>query len=89
MNIMEAMATGLPLIVSNCRGNRDLVIDGENGFIFEIDDIDRIKDALIKLYNDKGLRNRFGENSLLMINQYSLDNIMQRMDEIYLSILEK
>ena len=37
LSVMEAMATGLPLVVSNCRGNRDLVRHDENGFIYEID----------------------------------------------------
>ena len=87
VNVMEAMATGLPVVVSNCRGNRDLVFDGENGFIFEIDDIDKIKDALIELYNDKELRSRFGIDSLNKIKQYNIETILRKMEEIYLSLL--
>lgn len=87
VNVMEAMATGLALIVSNCRGNRDLVINGENGFVFEIDDIDRIKSALIELYKDKELMLKFGQDSLNKVKQYNIKTVLSKMEEIYLSLL--
>jgi glycosyltransferase EpsD len=58
VNVMEAMATGLPLVVSSSRGNRDLVIDGENGIIVDSDNVNEMSNALVKLYKSEELRQR-------------------------------
>ncbi|SFB98451.1 Glycosyltransferase involved in cell wall bisynthesis [Flexibacter flexilis DSM 6793] len=45
LSVLEAMNLGLPLLLSNCMGNKDLVIDGQNGFSFNDSEqaIDKIK----------------------------------------------
>lgn len=89
VNIMEAMATGLPLLVSDCRGHRDLVVDGQNGFIFDINDIRSFKEKVIKLYLNRDLANIFGKKSRDMADQYSLAETLLIMEEIYVSVLDK
>ncbi|HHV71474.1 MAG TPA: glycosyltransferase family 4 protein [Clostridia bacterium] len=83
VNVMEAMATGLPLVVTDCRGNRDLVVNGENGFVVALDDVDGFAGAIEKLYNLEELRTKFGRANLEMIKKYSLENVMRYMEEIY------
>lgn len=83
VNIMEAMATGLPLVVTDCRGNRDLVTDNENGYVVQIDDIEQLSSSVEKLYNSKELRKKFGEKSLGIIKKYSLENVLQEMKHVY------
>lgn len=83
VNVMEAMATGLPLVVSNCRGNEDLVRHNESGFIVDVEDADGFAVALRKLYETGKLRDNFGQKNLQLISKYSLESIIQRMKEIY------
>lgn len=83
VNVMEAMATGLPLVVTDCRGNRDLVTDNENGYVVGIDDVDKFADSLEKLYKSKELRQKFGEKSLENIKRYSLENVLKEMESVY------
>jgi glycosyltransferase EpsD len=80
---MEAMATGLPLVVTDCRGNRDLVKDNQNGFVIGIDDVDGFANEVDKLYKSEELREKFGEKSLEFIKDYSVENVMKEMREIY------
>ena len=87
VNVMEAMATGLPLVVTNCRGNRDLVKDGENGYVVEIDDVYGFAKAVEKLYNSEELRKSFSKKSLEIIKQYSLDKVKEDMSKIYNNII--
>ena len=87
VNVMEAMATGLPLVVSSSRGNRDLVIDDENGIIVNSDNANEMSNALVKLYKSEELRQRYGEQGLTMINNYSIDNILKEMTDLYLGLL--
>jgi glycosyltransferase EpsD len=86
---MEAMATGLPLVVTNCRGNRDLVRNGENGYVVGIDDVNGFANAIEELYLSEELREYFGRNSLELIKSYSLEQITKEMKDIYLSYLNK
>jgi len=83
VNVMMAMAIGLPLVVTGCRGNSDLVNDGENGYVVGLEDIDEFVIAVEKLYASEELRNKFSQNNLVSINKYSLGNIRKKMGEIY------
>ena len=47
--LMEAMAAGLPCVVSRIRGNSDLIEDGRGGYLCEVNDIDTISEAINKL----------------------------------------
>lgn len=84
VNVMEAMATGLPLVVTNCRGNRDLVINGTNGYVVNIDDIESFSNEINKLYKSKNNRELFGKASLKIIKEYSLEKVIVQMRKIYL-----
>lgn len=83
VNIMEAMATGLPLVVTNCRGNRDLVTHKENGIVIEVDDVRGCAEAIELLYHSQNLRIKFGLKNIELINQYSLKNVISEMEDIY------
>lgn len=83
INIVEAMATGLPIIATDCRGNRGLVKDKINGFIVGIDDIEGMTQAIIKLSKSEGLRKRFGGESIKLVEKYSLRSVQKEMAKIY------
>lgn len=75
VNIMEAMFSGVPIIATNCRGNRDIV---EN--LVEIDDnkilSEKIEDAMINK-----------EEYISKINEkYELRNVVSEMEKIYKSL---
>lgn len=83
VNIMEAMATGIPLIVTNCRGNRDLVKDKKNGYIVELYNLLDFIKLVYLIFNDREIRNKFSSNNLIMIKNFSIMNIRKEMIEIY------
>lgn len=89
VNIMEAMATGLPLIVTDCRGNRDLVSNGKNGYIKGIEDIDGFTGTVEKLYESGELRSNLSKYSIELIKSYSTENVLKELEGIYLSYLLK
>lgn len=75
VNIMEAQMCGLPCVVTNCRGNRDLVQDGINGYVVEIDDIENLKNAILKLYKS--------EIDVKLDEQFTSDSVEEKMRKIY------
>jgi sugar transferase (PEP-CTERM/EpsH1 system associated) len=54
--ILEAMATGLPVVASATGGNGELVVDGANGFLFPVGDVEALTQALTKYASDQTLR---------------------------------
>lgn len=83
VNVMEGMAVGLPLVVTDCRGNRDLVEDGKNGFLIPIGAPKSFASAIEKLYVSSSLRQRFSKANLMRIQDYRLDIVLGKMREIY------
>ena len=49
VNIMEDMYCGLPVIATNCRGNRDLIENGKNGYVVDIGDKKNFVDKVLKI----------------------------------------
>jgi len=89
VNVMEAMATGLPVVVTDCRGQRDLVINGVNGFVVNPDDVEGFANHVEKLYRNKDLMYKFGEMNLTLVKNYSLENVLNEMREIYACYLNE
>lgn len=83
VNIMEAMYVGLPIIASDCRGNRDLVKNNKNGYLIDIDDNISFCKKIEKLYKDKEKYKVFKNYNKKEIEQYRLDNIIEDMKRMY------
>jgi glycosyltransferase involved in cell wall biosynthesis len=61
--ILEAMATGLPIVASDVGGIPVLVRDGDNGFLVPSEDVAALEQRLRQLLSDGALRNRMGARS--------------------------
>lgn len=61
--IMEAMASGLPVISTNTGGIADIIVDGENGYLIEEKSVIEISDNIRKIFNDCNLLFDFGKKS--------------------------
>ena len=85
VNIMEAMYVGLPIVASDCRGNRDLVKNGENGYIVSLDDSDMFVDRIKLIYKDKILKNKLKKSNKKEINNYMLKDVLNKMKKIYVA----
>lgn len=59
--ILEAMLLGKPVVASNIVGSRELVADGDTGFLYPCGDVPSLATALAEVADDAGLRRRLGE----------------------------
>lgn len=87
--LMEAMAAGLPCVVSNVRGNTDLIRDGEGGFLYKPHDAAGFTGGLKKLMENRRLRAQFGERNKQEIQTYSLSNVLTQTAALYIEQLSK
>ncbi|MGL5100957.1 MAG: glycosyltransferase, partial [Fusobacteriaceae bacterium] len=81
-NIMEGMAQGKPFIVTDIRGNRDIIKDGVNGYLVNVDDVEGTAEK-IKLLMDKERCKEIKSNNLRDVKRFSIDKIMEEMAGIY------
>ncbi len=83
VNIMEAMACGLPVVAADNRGHRALVRDGENGFLVAPDDAAAMARNVTRLLEDPALYDRLRANAGESIRRYAKENVVQQMKTIY------
>lgn len=65
--VLEAGAMGLPSIVTDINGSREIVRQGENGVIVPSKDADALFEAMLRMINDKDTRERMAGNARKMI----------------------
>lgn len=82
-SMMEAMASGLPCVVSGIRGNTDLLEGTEGGYLCETTDTSAYAEALKLLANDKALREKMGRANLITIQQFSTETVKDEISELY------
>ena len=86
---LEAMACGLPLVISDVRGQNDVCVDGRNGYLFRIGDKRKFVDSVISLSKDEGLRKQMSSTNLEDVKAFSLENSLNAMAKIYNQIFQE
>lgn len=87
-SLMEAMATGLPCVASSIRGNVDLIDDGINGFLSDAKDFELFSKNILKLSNNKKLREQMGKANLEYIKKYDISTVTEEIIDVYSEVFE-
>ncbi len=80
---IEAMAAGLPVITSDNRGLRGILIEEENALICRYDDCEGFANAIRKLKNDPVLMRKMSENNRKLSAQFDISIANETMKQIY------
>jgi glycosyltransferase EpsD len=83
VSLMEAMAAGLPCVVSKVRGNADLIRSGEGGFLRAPYDFEGMAQDIRTLLEDPALRERMGYRNREEMQLYSLETVLEQMTALY------
>lgn len=81
--IMEALASGKPIVTTDVRGNRDMVVHGENGFVVGLGNVEETVRAFEMLSNRRSILDKMGEKSWELSGQYDTTFILKEMEHIY------
>jgi glycosyltransferase involved in cell wall biosynthesis len=88
ITVMEAMATGLPIIGARAVALPELVHDGVNGLVFEPGDQMRLGEHLTTIFNDTSLRERMGAKSLEIISKHDINLTLKAFEDLYRKALK-
>lgn len=82
--VMEAMASGLPVVASDVTGVPELVVDGETGLLVPPEDPDALADALATLIEDPTRRDRMGEAGVQRVRDgFDADDHLDRLAALF------
>ncbi|MGL5015761.1 MAG: glycosyltransferase family 4 protein [Bacteroidales bacterium] len=84
MVLIEAMACGVPCVSFDCPcGPRDIIKDGEDGYLVDNGDIESLANSLLKLIYDDKLRMTMGNKARDNVKRYRVEYITQQWDKLF------
>lgn len=85
--VVEAMACGLPVIVTENTGAKDCVCESANGFVIPVGDVEVFKEKILWCYENVETCHRMGENARTNIAEYTWENYQKRLVEKFEEIV--
>jgi Glycosyltransferase len=87
MVLLEAVACGLPIVsyAFKC-GPRDVIRDGEDGFLVSEDDADTFVEKLSLLMADDAFRQQMGLQAKINSDRFSMKNVMNHWNELFMQL---
>ena len=83
LSTSEAMASGLPCLISSIRGNIDLIENGKGGWTCNPKDVNGFADAIRELVQHSELRDGMRDYNLMRIHKFDLETVISAIKEIY------
>lgn len=83
LSVMEAMSFGLPCVVSNVRGNRDLIANDKGGYVVEPTDAHSFSKRILEILNDSDKYKAFSQFNIQESKKYIVENVKNQLEEIY------
>lgn len=89
--LLEASASGLPIVATNVGGNGEIVVDGETGFLVPPKDPEALAQTMLRLMNlPEGERRRIGEKGRRHVEQnFALDRVVDQWEALYKELLDQ
>lgn len=86
--LIEAAASGLPLIAVNAGAVSEVCITGKNGFLCEPKDVDGIAESMYKILSDKELQKKYSKASLEIASEHDLNKTIDKFLNIYSRVIK-
>jgi glycosyltransferase involved in cell wall biosynthesis len=89
-SLIEAMACGVPPIVTNCGGSPELVVDGVSGLVVPVRDAPAINHAIRRLYEDPERRRRMGAAARGRIgSHFKIEDTIEQTLDLYRNLVSE
>jgi len=85
--ILEAMASGVPIVASDIGSFREILSNGKYGMLFKSGNANALFEAILGLYQDQGRSKKVATAALEAVKAYSWENIAEKYISLYHSLL--
>lgn len=90
VSLIEAQAANIPVITTDVGGVRDIVLEGETGFIVPKNDVASLSDKMRLLIEDENLRKKMSQNGWTFVeHKFHYITLVKNMEEYYHSLIVK
>lgn len=87
--VLEAAFAGVPLVVSDASGFRDLVHDRETGLVAPRGDVEALADRIVELLEDRPLAHQLAESARRRAHEeFTLERMVDQTEALYRELLE-
>lgn len=83
LNIVEAMLSGTPVVASENRGHRELICDGINGFLVEVNKNTVMAEKILEILKNKALYEDLKNKAELYVQAYTFQNVKKELTKVY------
>lgn len=87
MVVLEAMACGKPIIISDSKDSASRFFVSDNGFLFKTKDPKDLSEKILTVLNDSNLRIKMGQKSLELSRDYDINESVNKLEEVYNSLI--
>lgn len=88
--LLEAMATSLPVVVTDVGGNQEIVLDGVTGHLVPSKSYQALADKIISVISDKGLMFKMGRKAReVVLSKFSVEKMAENYRKQYIDLLER
>lgn len=85
--LIEAAASGLPLIAVNAGAVSEVCINNKNGFLCQPGDVYGVSEAMIKILGNDAMRKKFGEESVKIATEHDFEKTLDKFINIYKKVI--
>lgn len=83
INIIEGLASGLPVVATATRGQTDLIKNGCNGFLFGLNEYPRAADCISTLIENHEVYEKMAYNAIDSAKKFDTKNVVEQYDKIW------
>jgi len=87
MVVLEAMACGKPIIISDAEMSASRYFVDGNGFLFKAKDQQDLAEQTLKLITDTNLRQKMSKVSFENVKQYDIHKSVNKLEEVYYTVM--
>ena len=86
-SVIDAMASGIPVVATDVGGVGELVCDGCNGFLVPPGNPEILAEKTVKILTDKNLQQEFSRNSKINAKNFSREKMVEGTEKVYFGLV--
>ena len=83
LTLLEAMATGMPVVTTNTCGMADVVENDMNGLLVPAADAEKLTEGIERLCQSADLRRRLGLAGQETMRRYTWERVTEQMEKVF------